>query len=95
MKYQYRPGIVRVRICGEYLLVPTREASEACPEIIRLPLLSAAVLEEIEKGRDLSIVSSSFQKLTGRSAEDIDSRIRSILENLCERGYLVQVGDDT
>ena len=29
MKYQYRPGIVRVQICGEYLLVPTREASEA------------------------------------------------------------------
>ena len=93
MKYQYRPGIVRVQICGEYLLVPTREASEACPEIIRLPLLSAAVLEEVEKGRDLSIISGSFQKLTRRSASDIDSRIHVILENLCEKGYLIRVED--
>ncbi len=94
MTYKYRQGIVRVRICGEHLLIPTREASEQCPEIIRLPLLSAAVLEEIEKGRDLSIISGMFQKLTGKTADDIDNRIEATLEDLCDRGYLMQVGDD-
>ncbi len=94
MKYKYRPGIVRVHICGECMLIPTREASETCPEIIRLPLLSAAVLEEIEKGRDLSIISNSFQKLTRRPASDIDSRIQNILEALCEKGYLIRTEDD-
>lgn len=93
MNYKYRPGITRVRICGQYLLVPTRDASEYCPEIIRLPLLSAAVLEEIEKGRDLSIISGSFQKLTGRPASDIDGRISSLLEDLCDRGYLMRDED--
>ena len=95
MRYQYHPGIIRVRICGQSLLVPDRAASETCPEILKLPLLSAAVLEEVEKGRDLSIISGSFQKLTGRPAEDIDSRIHAVLESLCEKGYLLRNEDGT
>lgn len=94
MKYQYRPGIVRTHICGECLLIPTREASEACPEIIRLPLLGAAVLEVIEKGKDLSVITGAFRKLTGKPAADIDRRISEFLEDLCEKGYLIRTGDD-
>ena len=76
------------------MLVPTREASEQCPEIIRLPILGAAVLEEIEKGRDLSIISRSFQKLTRKPAAEINDRINSMLDDLCEKGYLILVEDD-
>lgn len=93
MTYKYRSGIIRTSICGEYFLIPTREASEECPEIIQLPLFSAAVLEEIEKGRDLSVISGAFQKLTRKPASEIDSKIKTILDNLCEKGYLIQEKD--
>lgn len=95
MKYQYRKGIVMARICGEYLLIPTREASEDCPEVVHLTLFGATVLEAIENSRDLSKISGAFQKLTGRPAPEVDERINTLLNDFYEKGYLVRIADDT
>lgn len=93
MKYQCRKGIVRVQICGEYYLIPTREASEICPTITRLPLLSAAIWEEVEKGNNTDKLRFAFQTLTHKPEEEIQARIDGILEDLFQRGYLVEAGE--
>lgn len=94
MKYKPRPGIVMVRICGENLLVPTREASEACPHVILLPLMAAALWEELEKGRDAERLSLVFQKLSKKPKEEVDRRIEALLVDLKEKGYVLKVEDE-
>lgn len=94
VKYRHRPGIVMVRICGEYLLVPTREASEICPQIIRLRLMPAALWEEIGKGNGTDKICFFYEKLSKKSKEEVEQQIETILRELYEKGYLVKAGDE-
>ncbi len=95
MNYKIRSGIVRIKICGEYLLVPTRKASETCPKIMKLSLMGAALWEEIEKGNGTDNICIIFQKLAKKPREEIEARINSILEDLCEKSYLIRVEEET
>lgn len=93
--YKPRPGIVRVRICGEYLLVPTRKASEVCPRVIRLKLMAAALWEEIEKGNGMDKICLFFEKLSKKPKEEVEEQIDKVLRGLYENGYLIKAGDET
>ena len=90
MNYSPRPGIVRAKICGEYLLIPTRSASEECPEVMRLSLMGAALWEELEKGRELKKLYEVFAILSRKPEEEIRERTDKLLDRLYEKGYLVE-----
>lgn len=94
MKFKPRPGIVRARICGQYILIPTREASGYCDRIIKLSLMGAALWEELEKGKGTDNVCLFFQKLSKKSEEEVQSKINRILSELYEKGYLMSGGAD-
>ncbi len=89
MKYKCRPGIVRIKICGETFLVPNRATSETVPNIMRLSLLKAAIWEDVEKGRDVSFVIQFFQALTKKPKNEIKERIDQVLDEMYEKGYLI------
>lgn len=94
IKYKPRPGIVKVRICGENLLVPTREASEACPRVIRLNLMAAALWTELEKGNGADKICRFFEILSKKPKEEVEEQIEKVLRDLYENGYLINAGDE-
>ena len=89
MRYKCRPGIVCVNICGENMLVPTRAASETVPNVMRLSLIKAALWEEIEKGRDGTVVVKFFKALTRKPEGELQERVDKALEEMYEKGYLI------
>ena len=94
MKFKPRPGIVRTKICGQYILIPAREASDYCDRIIKLSLMGVALLEELEKGKGTDNICVFFQKLSKKSEKEVQSKIDRILSELYEKGYLIKEGVD-
>lgn len=94
MRYKVRPGIVRAQICGVYLLIPDRAASEACPYIRRINLLLSAAVEVIEKGQPIEKIYTIYRILTKRPEEEIRQKVDRQLADLCDKGFLIRVEDE-
>ena len=89
MRYKIRPGIVRTKICDVWLLIPTREASEDCPHIMKLTLLSSIVWETIEKGKPMEDAVRAFRILLKKPDDMIHVKIQRIIDKFCEDGFLI------
>lgn len=93
MNYKIRHGIIRTKICGVQMLVPTREASEKCPNVMQLSLISSIVWETIEKNMPMEKAHQACKILLRKSDEEVDARIKTIIDHFCEKGFLVIEGD--
>lgn len=94
MKYQLRPGVTRVSVCGVMLLVPTRQAYPACSTIFKLPLFWAMIWDLIEKGKSPEDAAKIFSILNKKPEAENLERIHTICETLAEKGYLIRSSDD-
>ena len=94
MHYIVRPGVVRTQICGVYLLIPDRKASEACPGVQRINFLLSAAVEELEKGHPVDNIYSFYRILSKKPEEEVRSKIDGILADLCDKGFLIRMEDD-
>ncbi len=94
MRYKVRPGVVRAQICGAYLLIPDREASEACPYVQRINLLLSAAVEVLEKGQPMENIYTMYRILTKRPEEEIRQKVDRQLADLCDKGFLIRVEDE-
>ena len=94
MNYQLRPGIVFTKICGQYLLIPDRAAAEACPHILRLNVISAALIENIQKEYPMEKIYQVYEILSRKSAEESHERIDRLADDLCRQGFLIEVPGD-
>ena len=50
MEYLPRPGIVRTSLCGMYVLIPSRIASNYCKKILPMTMAETMIWAGIEKG---------------------------------------------
>lgn len=94
MRYILRPGIVRTQICGAYLLIPDRMASEVCPHIQRLSIIMASAVEFIDKGEPYEKAYKISEILQKKSEEEAKDYIDTMCADLCEKGFLIRVEDD-
>ena len=94
MKYRCRPGIVRVSICGEYLLVPSREAYSYCQKACRLTIFEASLWEDLEKGKGIEEVCKSFGLIT-KNQDSVRKKAEIVLKRLVDNGYLIEENTDT
>ncbi|MBO4848192.1 MAG: hypothetical protein J5586_03465 [Clostridia bacterium] len=94
MKYKLREGIVQTKICGVFLLVPTRAASESCPHIQKVGLLLYSAIELLERGEPIEKIYQMYQILTKKSDEEVRELVDGQLETLREKGFLVAAEDD-
>ena len=94
MHYIVRPGIVRAKICGVYLLIPDRAASEVCPYVQRISLLVSAAVEVIEKGQPVENIYTIYRILTKKPEEEVRAKVDGLLADLCGKGFLIRVEDD-
>lgn len=94
MRLSARPGIVFTKICGVRLLIPTRAASESCPHIFQLNLISAIIWGSIEKNLPVDEAKKAIGTLTKKTEEEVDALWDSTVKVFLERGYLVPAEDD-
>ena len=92
-QYIPRPGIVRTKICGVHVLIPSREAFAHCSTIQRLPLLWAATWDGLANGKTLEETVQFHRILTKKSEEEILQRLETFYAALCEKGFLIEVPD--
>ena len=94
MKLITRPGIVPVTICGVRLLIPTRAASEECPHMLRLNLLTTMIWNGLEKGKSPEEIRQALQILTKKPDQDVDALWERTVGGLLDKGFLIRVEDD-
>lgn len=89
MNYRVRPGVVLTKICGVYLLIPTRAAAEHCPQIIRLSIPLLILWQGIDKGMPFERFSPIFQEMMRKSESEADEVVDRCVQKLVEGGYLI------
>lgn len=89
MKYVLRPGIIRVKVCGVFLLVPNRAASESCPQIRRIGLLGSALIDKLESDESLDTLYEAYRIIKKTSAEEARKAVDDLLASLVDAGYLI------
>ena len=95
MKYVETPGIVRTKICGQTVLLPTRAASGRCKTARVLPMLWAGTYNSICRGAPMEkilTVHRIFMKQ--KTDEQILAEVEAFCERLCAEGFLTRVEDD-
>lgn len=94
MNYKQRPGIVKIKLCGMNVLVPTREASACCQSLQVLPTLWSATWEAFGRGATLDAAVSVHSMLTKKSPEECRQRLERFCGNLVEQGFLMEVPEE-
>ena len=93
MNYVPRPGIVRVVICGENVLIPSRSASDYCKTVQRLPLMLAAAWNAFEKGVSFENNVNVLSQIMRSPREKVKENLRISCEELCKKGFMIRVED--
>ena len=94
MKYRPREGVVLINLCGTFLLVPTRAASEACPGILTIPVIEVIVWRWMEKGKEYAEILDVLAKFAMKKPEEMQGYLDKILNKLYEKGFLVAAEED-
>ncbi len=89
MEYKPREGIVRVMVCGVSLLVPTRRASEECPNIATLSMLEDMFWFQLAKGRSMEEICTFYSKMSFKPIDDARPAVEGFFERLYEKGFVV------
>ena len=94
MNYKPRPGIVKVKICGMNVLVPTREAAAYCTTLQVLPTLWSATWEAFGRGTTIDKAVPVFEMLTKRPPEQCRERLERFCRVMVERGFFLEVPEE-
>ena len=89
MRYVPRPGVVLTKVCGASLLVPNREASQACPHIMRIKGFLVLDWKALVNGKELEVLYKGHEVLKRISYEEAVEEVDSSLAKLCEQGFLI------
>ena len=90
MNYLPKKGIVLVKICDAYLLIPTRAASESCPGIASISGFEAILWRQMEKGAGYEDLLDLLSKFTMQPKEEAALRLEPMLKRLLESGFLAE-----
>ena len=94
MKYIENPGIVRTKICGETVLIPTRAAYDYCKSVQILPKLWAGTYSSICRGAPMEkILKIHRMFMRQKTDEQILTEIEDFCKKLCAKGFLTEVPD--
>lgn len=95
MKYTCRPGVILTRICGEWLLIPTREASQYSPCIMRLTFPAMLAWRILKKNRSEEDICRALQIFFHCGEEEARWRTEAMLMSFEERNLIIPVESTT
>lgn len=93
MKYKARPGIVLARICGRFVLIPTRIASQDCSQIMPIPMTWVIAWDLIKKGQPEEKILQSLGIFKKKTDEELRAELYEVCAKLAERGFLIAEED--
>lgn len=91
MEYKPREGIERVIVCGVSLLVPTRRASEECPNIATITMLESMFWRQLVNGKSFEEICAFYSGLTFKPMEAARPVVGGFFERLAEKGFVIPV----
>ena len=95
MNYQCHEGIVLTKMMGKWILIPTRKASIDCPGIIELSLPSAMIWALVSKKRPMADIYKIHKIFFKKEPEESKESTDLFLKELCDKGYLKVVNEDS
>ncbi|MBQ2597952.1 MAG: hypothetical protein II581_08605 [Oscillospiraceae bacterium] len=96
MKYQPRPGIVKTQICGRTVLIPARQAFDACRTVQILPMLWAGTWNAICKGCSREEILTAHRILVkNKTEEERAAQLDKFLQSMCDKGFLIAEPEET
>ena len=88
--FSRRPGVELLEVSGEYLLVATKEARDACPYVTQINAAAA----DYWKLMDKPYAAAEFVDLAARSFDmekkSVLFRVMAFLSKMKQSGYLVE-----
>ena len=94
MSYSCRPGLVLTKICGLWLIIPTREAYEYCPEAVRMSLPAVFVWGLLQKHAPREKMLRVLQILTHKEDEEVSEMLQSMLDSFLSRNMILAVEEE-
>lgn len=94
MIYHVCPGIVLATVCGENLLIATREARGKTPNVKILNQTGAYFWKCFEQQRELSEIIAQASEHYNISVEDVEFAIKNFVSALEKDGYLIPDGEN-
>lgn len=88
-KYLIRPGVVLSSVCGEHLLIATREARGKCPYAKQINNTGAYFWTLLEQGDDVENMVLSASDRFQAEPERIRPGLIRFIESLTSAGYLI------
>ena len=93
-KYKNRPGVVLAEICGEYLLVSTKEARETCPYVIQINETSSFLWKSLGEWMDLhGLMKCVTDEYEVDNPDQAMKAVESFVSQMEEMGYLQKASD--
>ena len=93
--YMTRPGVLLTEICGEYLLVSTKQAREYCPYYSQINENAAFLWKHLQNGADLeSLERCVLQEYELQNPDEARGLIQEFVDQMLECGYLLQKGEE-
>ncbi len=88
-QYKIRPGVVLLEVCGEHLLVATRDARETCPYLPQLSEEAAVLCHLLEQEGRVPVLTRAFSEQLGMEPKDCFLRVTGMLSKLVKAGYVL------
>ncbi len=87
--YHTRPGVLLTQVCGEYMLVATREARKHCTYVQQINGSAAVLWERLEQGATVADLRKALEEKYRMPGRDIGPDILNLLRIMEEAGYLL------
>ena len=88
MKYIVQKGVVRETICGQSLLISTKEAREYCPYLTQLNESSVFIWKMLEKGKSTDEMIQEIMHIYGITENEADEGLTEFL-NVMEGNHFI------
>lgn len=89
-RYQIRPGVVLASVCGEHMLVATRQARGLCPYVKQMNPTGAFYWSLLEQGEELDSLVRTASERYGVEESRIRPGLLAFLDALRAEGYLLE-----
>ena len=90
-KYKKRSGVVLLEICGEHLLVATKEARDRCPYVTQINQSAAFYWEKFDDAYSVNEVAEHAAQSMGKETREVLLPILLFINKMEKSGYLVEV----
>ena len=90
MRYKITKGVVYEEICGQGLLISTREAREICPYLTELNESSSFIWKFLQEEKDSDSIIEEIIKEYGILKEEADTALNAFLEQMEKQRFITR-----